>query len=115
MVATGVAGGVEGAGDLGVGEACLAGGGSKRAQVGCRVGLQRAVRGPEQARVAVAFWLAGDPPGKVRDVTAYAFGLRGLLRLALRLEEPGDGLPVEAVVTAGLQDKLVGPAVDPGR
>src|SRR6185437_13864675 len=59
----GAPGGPEGSGDLGLGEACLAGGGGQRAEVGGVVGFQGAVGGPEQAVVAVDFALAGDPPG----------------------------------------------------
>ena len=65
----GAAGGVQGPGDLGVAEAGLAGGGGQRAQVGGGVGLQGAVGGPEQAGVAVAFGLGGDPAGQVAQVT----------------------------------------------
>ena len=65
----GSAGGVQGAGDLRVVQAGLAGGGGQGAEVGGRVGVQGAVGGPEQARVAVALLLAGDPPGQVAQVT----------------------------------------------
>ena len=65
----GAAGGVQGAGDLGVGQAGLAGGVGQRAQVGGGVGLQGAVGGPEQAGVAVAFGLGGDPAGQVAQIT----------------------------------------------
>jgi len=61
---TGPAGGIKGSGDLPVAQADLAGGGGQRAEVGGRVGVQGAVGGPEQARVAVAFGLAGDPSGR---------------------------------------------------
>ena len=72
----GAAGGVQGPGDLGVGQAGLAGGVGQRAQVGGGVGLQGAVGGPEQAGVAVAFGLGGDPAGQVAQVT-----VRGRARL----------------------------------
>ena len=65
----GAAGGVQGPGDLGVGQAGLAGGVGERAQVGGGVGFQGAVGGPEQAGVAVAFGLGGDPAGQVAQVT----------------------------------------------
>ena len=64
----GPAGGVQGPGDLGVAEAGLAGGGGQRAQVGGGVGLEGAVGGPEQAGVAVAFGLGGDPAGQVAEI-----------------------------------------------
>jgi hypothetical protein len=57
------AGGVEGPGDLGFAEAYVPGSGGQRFQVGGRVGVQGAVGGPEQAGVAVALGLAGDPAG----------------------------------------------------
>ena len=59
----GFAGRAEGAGDFLVVEAGVAGGGCQGAQVGGRVGFQGAVGGPEQAGVAVAFWLGRDPAG----------------------------------------------------
>ena len=61
----GSAGGVQGPGDFLVLEAGVAGGGGQGAQVGGRVGLQGAVGGPEQAGVAVALGLGGDPAGQV--------------------------------------------------
>ena len=61
----GAAGGVQGPGDLRFAEAGLAGGGGQQAQVGGRVGVQGAVGGPEQARVAVPLGPGGDPAGQV--------------------------------------------------
>jgi hypothetical protein len=58
------AGGVQGAGDLGVVEACLARGCGERAEVGGGIGFQCAVGGPEQAGVAVALGLGSDPLGQ---------------------------------------------------
>jgi hypothetical protein len=66
--AGGVAGGVQGPGDLGVGQAGLAGGVGELAQVGGGVSVQGAVGGPEQACVAVAFGLGGDPAGQMFQV-----------------------------------------------
>src|ERR1035441_7194715 len=62
------AGGIEGPGDLGHAEAGAPSGGGQGVQVSGRVGVQGAVGGPEQAGVAVAFGLAGDPAGQVADV-----------------------------------------------
>ena len=70
-----LAGGVEGAGDLWLVEAGLAGGGSQRAQVGRGIGVEGAVGSPVQAGVAVAFGLAGDPPGQLAECA-----VRGLAR-----------------------------------
>src|SRR5271166_443698 len=111
--AAGAAGGVQGPGDLGVGQAGLAGGVGERAQVGGGVGVQGAVGGPEQAGVAVAFGLGGDPAGQVGDVVARGTGLRQG-GLALGLQQPGDGGPVQVGLAAGLADELVGLAVDLG-
>ena len=97
----GAAGGVQGPGDLGVGQAGLAGGGGQRAQVGGGVGFQGAVGGPEQAGVAVAFGLGGDPAGQVAQVTVRGRTGFGSLVLPGGLQEPGDGGPVEAAVAAG--------------
>ena len=66
----GAAGGVQGAGDLLVGQAGLASGDGQGAQVGGRVGVQGAVGGPEQASVAVALGLGSDPAGQVAQVMA---------------------------------------------
>ena len=81
----GSAGGVQGAGDFLVVQAGLAGGGGQGAEVGGRVGFQGAVGGPEQARVAVAFGLAGDPPGQVAEVPAGGLGAAGAGRSAARV------------------------------
>jgi len=110
----GPAGGVQGPGDLLVVEAGVAGGGGQGAQVGRRVGLERAVGGPEQARVAVALGLAGDPAGQaVEGMTGGRAGL-GPLPLPLGLQQLGDGLPVEGAVGAGGLEELVGVAADVG-
>ena len=91
----GPAGGVQGPGDLGVVESGVAGGGGQRAQVGGRVGFQGAVGGPEQARVAVAFLLAGDPAGQMaQGLVRGQPGLEALL-LPTGLQQLGDGVPVE--------------------
>ena len=81
----GAAGGVQGPGDLLVAESGVAGGGGQGAQVGGRVGFQGAVGGPEQARVAVAFLLAGDPAGQVGE---------GMVRGRARLGPEGLLLPL---------------------
>ena len=78
----GSAGGVQGAGDFLVVQAGLAGGGGQGAEVGGRVGFEGAVGGPEQARVAVAFGLAGDPPGQVAQVTVGGWARLGPRRSA---------------------------------
>ena len=102
MGLTGAAGGAEGAGDLGVGQAGLAGGGGQRAQIGGRVRLEGAVGGPEQAGVAVAFGLGGDPAGQGAQVTTGPLDLLRLRRtvLAAGVQEGGDGGPVQ-VAAAG--------------
>ena len=61
------AGGVEGAGDFRLAEAGLAGGRGERAQIGGGIGVERAVGGPVQTGVAVAFGLAGDPVGQLAE------------------------------------------------
>ena len=100
----GVAGGVQGPGDLGVAEAGLAGGVGELAQVGAGVGFQDAVGGPEQAGVAVAFGLGGDPAGQAAQVAAGGLWLSGPRRsgLGLGLQQPGDGGPVQAAAAAWL-------------
>src|SRR5215470_8370870 len=84
----GAAGGVEGAGDLAVAEAGLAGGGSQRAEGGGGGGVQGAVGGPVQAAVAIAFGPAGDPAGQLgeRPVRIPAWR-RGVL-VPLGFQEP---------------------------
>ena len=110
----GFAGGVQGPGDLLVLQAGVAGGGGQRAQVGGRVGLQGAVGGPEQARVAVALGLGRDPAGQaVEGMTGGRAGL-GPLLLPLGLQQLGDGVPVEGAVGAGGLEELVGVAADVG-
>src|SRR5580692_5025762 len=73
----GSAGGVQGAGDLLAVQAGLAGGACQEAEVGGGVGFEGAVGGPEQASVAVAFGLAGDPPGQVAQVTVWDWARLG--------------------------------------
>jgi hypothetical protein len=82
--------------------------GGQGVQVGGRVGFQGAVGGPEQARLAVAFGLGGDPAG--RPFEGMVTGRAGLGRLLfpLGLQELGDGLPVEGAVGAGGLEELVG-------
>ena len=80
----------------------LAGGGGQGAEVGGRVGVQGAVGGPEQAGVAVAFDLAGDPPGQVAEVLAAGLGVPGRQGLALGLQVPDDGVPVQGAAAAGV-------------
>ena len=89
----GPASGVQGLADFLVTEAGLAGGGGQRAQVGGRVRFEGAVGGPEQAGVAVALGLGGDPAGQVVRVAAGSLALPGLGRagLALRVQEGGGG------------------------
>jgi hypothetical protein len=110
----GVAGGVQGPGDLVVAEAGLAGGVGELAQVGGGVGFQGAVGGPEQAGVAVAFGLGGDPAGQMSDVVARGPGLPGHGGLALRLQQTGNRGPVQAAAAVSLFDELIGLAVDLG-
>src|SRR6266567_2010746 len=110
----GVAGGVDGPGDLRVAEAGLAGGVGELAQVGGGVSVEGAVGGPEQAGVAVAFGLAGDPAGQARQVAAGGLGRAGALVVGFGLQEPGDGGPVQAAAAGCLPDELVGLAVDAG-
>ena len=92
------AGGVEGAGDLLVAEAGLAGGGGEGAEVGGGVGVEGAVGGPEQARVAVAFVLAGDPAGQVAQVAIGRAARLGPGDLPLGFQQSGDRGPVQAAV-----------------
>src|SRR6266700_540136 len=110
----GVAGGVDGPGDLRVAEAGLAGGVGELAQVGGGVSVEGAVGGPEQAGVAVAFGLAGDPAGQARQVAAGGLGRAGALVVGFGLQEAGDGGPVQAAAATCLTDELVGLAVDAG-
>jgi hypothetical protein len=112
--AGGVAGGVQGPGDLGVEQAGLAGGVGEFAQVGGGVGFQGTVGGPEQAGVAVAFGLGGDPAGQAAQVAGGGLGLAGLLAVEFGLQETGDSGPIQAGVAAGLADELVGVTVDLG-
>ena len=92
----------------------MAGGGGQGAEVGGRVGVQGAVGGPEQARVAVAFGLAGDPPGEVAQVPAGAGSgwdcgacLPGSSRAVTAAQS-------SAAVGAQRPDVVVGLAVGPG-
>ena len=87
----GAAGGVEGAGDLGFVEAGLAGGGGQRAEVGGVVGFQGAVGGPEQAGVAVALGLGGDPAGQRVDPLLPVAPWPGRGPLVARGRVPGGG------------------------
>ena len=89
MGLAGAAGGVQGPGDLLVAEAGLAGGVGQRAQVGGGVGLEGAVGGPEQAGVAVAFGLGGDPAGQVAQVTVPGRAGFGSLLLPARVAAAG--------------------------
>ena len=101
----GLAGGIEGAGDLEVGQAGLAGGGGQGAEVGGGVGFQGAVGGPVQTVVAVAFGLGGDPAGQVAEVAGRRrAGLRAA-RLSFGLQEAGGGGPVQVAVAAGAADQ----------
>ena len=92
----------------------MAGSGGQGAQVGGKVGLQRAVRGPEQTRVAVAFRLAGDPADQVAEGIVRGQGRLRALLLPVGLQQPGDGVPVEGAVGAGGLEELVGVAADVG-
>ena len=117
----GAAGGVQGAGDLGIGQAGLAGGVGQRAEVGGGVSFQGAVGGPVQARVAVAFRLGGDPAGQVAQIRTGCLGrAAALLVLSLGLQEPGGRVPVQGAAAAGFPQDPVGLAADrlragPGR
>src|ERR1700733_7329909 len=104
--------GIERSGDLLVAESGLAGGGGQGAEVGGRVRVQGAVGGPEQAGVAVALALAGDPPGQAADVLTVGLGVPGPLGLALGLQVLDDRVPVQAAAAAGGCDELVGLATD---
>ena len=85
----GAAGGVQGAGDLGFGEPGLAGGGGQFVEVGGGVGVQGAVGGPEQAGVAVAFGLGGDPADQAGDAVVGQRAGGWLLVLAVRVPAAG--------------------------
>src|SRR6266487_5247956 len=63
----GAAGGVQGGADFAVVESGMPGGDGQRGQVGRLVGVEGAVRGPEQARVTVALVEAGDPADQAVD------------------------------------------------
>ena len=104
----------EGAGDLRFAEAGLAGGGGQGAQIGGGVGVQSAVGCPEQAGVAVAFGLAGDPPGQLAERTVRGLARRRALLVPLGFQESGDCGPVQAAVAAGFLDETVGLAGDLG-
>src|SRR5690348_4850904 len=110
----GLAGGAEGAGDLGFGQAGLAGGDGQRAEVGGAVGVQSAIGGPVQAVVAVALGLACDPAGQVAEIQVGRRPLSGSLELALGLQEAGRGGPVQAVGASEVLEDLVGTAADLG-
>ncbi len=109
-----LAGGVEGARDLWFVEAGLTGGGGQGAQVGGGVGVQGTVGCPEQAGVAVALGLAGDPAGQMDEVAVRILARCWALLLALGFQEPGDRSPVQAAVTVQLLDEAVGLAADLG-
>ena len=113
-VLAGSAGGVQGAGDLLVAEAGLAGGDRQGAEVGGLVRVEGAVGGPEQACVAVSLGLAGHPPGQVGQVEASGRAWWCPVRLLLGFQETGDRVPVQAAAAAGPGDELVGLAVDLG-
>ena len=68
------------------------------AEVGA--GVQGTIGGPEQARVAVAFGLGGDPAGQAAQVPVAAWGWRGRCEVRFGLQEPGDGGPVQAAAAA---------------
>jgi hypothetical protein len=82
------------------------------AKVGGGVGFQGAVGGPEQAGVAVAFGLGGDPARQVAEIGAGSLGLPTALLLPLGLQEPGDRVPVQAAAVAGFPQDPVGLAAD---
>src|SRR5579859_5952474 len=92
----GSAGGVQGSGDLLVFEAGLAGGGGQGAEVGGWVGVEGAVGGPEQACVAVALLLAGDPPGEMAQVVVGSLARLRPGDLPMGLEQLGCRVPVQA-------------------
>ena len=103
--------GVEGAGDLRLVQAGLAGGGGQGAQVGGGVGVEGAVGGPVQAGVAVAFGLAGDPAGQLAERAVRGLARCRALLVPLGFQERGDCGPVQAAVAAELLDEPVGLAV----
>ena len=77
--------------------------------------VEGAVGGPEQAGVAVAFGLVGDPAGQAGQVAAGGgSGLPRPLVVGFGLQEADDGGPVQAAAAAWLLDELVGLAVDLG-
>ena len=78
------------------------------------VGVQGAVGGPEQARVAVAFALSCDPPGQVAQVPAGGGVRLGPAGLPAGFQQGGDGGPVQAAVGVRGADEVVGVAVDLG-
>src|SRR5207247_6176902 len=94
--------GIEGAGDFRIGEAGLAGSGSERAEVGGGVGVQGAVGGPVQARVAVAFGLAGNPAGELAEPVVSGVARCWVFVVPLGFQKSGDGGPVHGAVAAGL-------------
>ena len=69
-VLAGSARGVQGPGDLLVAEPGLTGGDRQGTEVGGLVGVECAVGGPEQRRVAVSLGLTGHPPSQVGQVEA---------------------------------------------
>jgi hypothetical protein len=93
--------GVEGAGDLGFAEAGLAGGGGQWAEVGGGVGVQGAVGGPVQARVAVAFGLASEPAGQLTEPAVGGVVWSRVFLLPLGFHQSGDGEPVQGAAATG--------------
>ena len=70
--------------------------------------------GPEQARVAVTFGLAGDPAGQLAERKVRGPARCGGLLVPLGFQEPGDRVPVQAAVTVEPLDELVARAFDLG-
>ena len=95
-------------------EAGLAGGRGERAQIGGGIGVERAVGGPVQTGVAIAFGLAGNPVGQLVEPAVSGVAWCRVFVLPLGFQEPGDGGPVQGAVAAGSADHEVGLAADLG-
>ena len=113
-VLVGSASGVQGAGDLLIAEASLAGGDRQGTEIDGSVCVKGAVGGPEQARVAVSLGLAGYPPGQVGQVEAPSRARLCLVQLPLAFQQPGDCIPVQAAAATWPGDDVVRLAVDLG-
>ena len=97
----------------------MPGGGGQGAEVGGGVGFEGPVGGPEQAVVAVAFALGGEPAGERHDLLLRCRAGAGFRRCAGRvlaggLEEAGGGGPVQGAPCLAGRGVLVGAAADLG-